>query len=86
MKVTRGNGQAGNTGPASKLLYTITAQDAEGRPASAELSLGVVDEAIYAVRPDSVEPPEKVFYAFGWDKVMTQFSTTVLVHGLFGPA
>jgi hypothetical protein len=62
--------------PGEQVTYTLTAQDAEGHPVSAELSLGVVDEAIYAVRPDTVEPPEKVFYARGWDRV----------HGLFRPA
>ncbi len=72
--------------PGEKVTYTLTAQDAEGHPVSAELSLGVVDEAIYAVRPDSVEPPEKVFYARGWDKVFTQFSTTYWFMGYSGPA
>ena len=36
----------------------------------------MVDEAIYAVRPDLVKPPEKVFYASTWNKVFTQFSTS----------
>ncbi|MGO8787236.1 MAG: alpha-2-macroglobulin family protein [Terriglobia bacterium] len=70
--------------PGEKVTYTVSAQDAQGRPVSAELSLGVVDEAIYAVRPDSVEPPEKVFYARGWDKVFTQFSTTYWFMGYSG--
>ncbi len=70
--------------PDEKVSYTLTAQDAQGRPVSAELSLGVVDEAIYAVRPDSVEPPEKTFYARGWDKVFTQFSTTYWFMGYSG--
>jgi hypothetical protein len=70
--------------PGEKVTYTLTAQDAEGRPVSAELSLGVVDEAIYAVRPDSVEPPEKVFYAKQWVKVFTQFSTAYWFMGYSG--
>ena len=70
--------------PGEKVTYTLTAQDAKGHPVSAELSLGVVDEAIYAVRPDSVEPPEKVFYARAWDKVFTQFSTTYWFEGFSG--
>ena len=72
--------------PGDKVTYTLTAQDAKGHPVSAELSLGVVDEAIYAVRPDSVQPPEKVFYAREWDKVFTQFSTTYWFTGYSGQA
>src|SRR5208282_2524572 len=70
--------------PGEQVTYTVTAQDAEGHPASAELSLGVVDEAIYAVRPESAEPPEKVFYARGWDQVFTQFSTIYWFMGYSG--
>ena len=70
--------------PGEPVTYTLTALDADGHPASAELSLGVVDEAIYAVRPDRVEPPHKVFYARGWDKVITQFSTTYFFMGYSG--
>jgi uncharacterized protein YfaS (alpha-2-macroglobulin family) len=70
--------------PGERVTYTILAQDAAGRPASAELSLGVVDESIYAVRPESAQPPEKVFYARGWDKVFTQFSTTYWFMGYSG--
>ena len=43
--------------PGDRVTYTLTAQDSEGHPVSAELSLGVVDEAIYAVRPDAVQSP-----------------------------
>jgi hypothetical protein len=70
--------------PGEQATYTITAQDQQGHPVSAELSLGVVDEAIYAVRPDSVQPPEKVFYAREWNKVFTQFSTTYWFTGYSG--
>jgi uncharacterized protein YfaS (alpha-2-macroglobulin family) len=70
--------------PGEKVTYTLTARDASGRPVSAELSLGVVDEAIYAVRPENVEPPEKTFYAKGWDQVFTQFSTNYWFQGYSG--
>ncbi len=70
--------------PDEKVVYTITAEDAQGHPVSAELSLGVVDEAIYAVRPDLTEPAEKVFYARGWNKVFTQFSTNYWFMGYSG--
>ncbi len=70
--------------PGDQVTYTLTAQGADGKPVSAELSLGVVDEAIYAVRPDDVEPPEKIFYAHKWDSVFTQFSTAYWFMGYSG--
>ncbi len=70
--------------PGEQVSYTLTAQDSAGKPVSAELSLGVVDEAIYAIRPDAIDPPEKIFYARGWDSVFTQFSTTYWFMGYSG--
>jgi hypothetical protein len=70
--------------PNDKVTYSLTTQDEQGRPVSAEVSLGVVDEAIYAVRPDSVPAPEKVFYRRIWDQVYTQFSTTYWFTGYSG--
>jgi hypothetical protein len=70
--------------PNDQVTYTLTTQDEQGRPVSAEVSLSVVDEAIYAVRPDTVQSPEKVFYAKTWNKVYTQFSTTYWFSGFSG--
>jgi uncharacterized protein YfaS (alpha-2-macroglobulin family) len=70
--------------PNEKVIYTLATEDEQGRPVSAEVSLGVVDEAIYAVRPDAVRPPEKVFYARIWNHVYTQFSTTYWFAGYSG--
>lgn len=70
--------------PGEKVAYTINTRDQQGRPVSAEVSLGVVDEAIYAIRPDSTAPPDKVFYARTWDQVQTQFSTIYWFTGYSG--
>ena len=70
--------------PGEKVTYTITTLDAQGKPVSAEVSLGVVDEAVYAIRPDSTQPPDKVFYARTWDQVQTQFSTIYWFTGYSG--
>jgi uncharacterized protein YfaS (alpha-2-macroglobulin family) len=70
--------------PGEKVTYTIIARDAQGKPVSAEVSLGVVDEAVYAIRPDSTLPPDKVFYAHTWDQVQTQFSTIYWFTGYSG--
>ncbi len=70
--------------PTEKVTYTLTTEDQEGKPVSAEVSLGVVDEAIYAIRSDATQPPEKVFYARTWDQVQTQFSTIYWFTGYSG--
>ncbi len=38
--------------PGQAAIYDVTTNDSQGRPVSAELSFGVVDEAIYALYPD----------------------------------
>jgi uncharacterized protein YfaS (alpha-2-macroglobulin family) len=70
--------------PGEKVTYTISTRDSQGKPVSAEVSLGVVDEAIYAIRRDSTEAPDKVFYARVWDRVQTQFSTIYWFTGYSG--
>ena len=70
--------------PDEKVTYTVSTRDSDGKPVSAEVSLGVVDEAIYAIRPDATSPPDKVFYARVWDQVQTQFSTVYWFMGYSG--
>jgi len=48
--------------PGEAARYNITALDAAGKPVVGEFSLGVVDEAIYAVRPDSTGDIHDSFY------------------------
>ena len=60
--------------PGEKAVYKISATDANGRPVTAELSLGVVDEAIYAIRPDDTIPILDYFYSRKPNEVATQFS------------
>ena len=40
--------------PGEAASYTIKATDSGGKPVAAEFSLGVVDEAIYAIKPETV--------------------------------
>ncbi|HUI41664.1 MAG TPA: MG2 domain-containing protein [Terriglobia bacterium] len=70
--------------PGERVTYTLRTRDPQGKPVSAEVSLGVVDEAIYAIRPDSTAAPDKVFYARTWDQVQTQFSTVYWFTGYSG--
>ncbi len=42
--------------PGQPVTYSITTKDQAGQPVSADLSLGVVDESIYAIRKDDTDP------------------------------
>jgi len=49
--------------PGESVTYTVHASYADGRPAiNTELSLGVVDESIYAIRPETAADIQKFFY------------------------
>ena len=60
--------------PGEKAIYKVRATDAKGRPVNAQLSLGVVDEAIYAIRPDDTPRILDYFYSRKPNNVNTQFS------------
>ena len=48
--------------PGEPASYTIKASDSSGKPVAAEFSLGVVDEAIYAIKPDTTGSIVNAFY------------------------
>ncbi len=49
--------------PGDTAVYTVKAVKSDGTPAAgAELSLGVVDESIYAIRPEAARDIRKFFY------------------------
>jgi uncharacterized protein YfaS (alpha-2-macroglobulin family) len=52
--------------PGEKATYDLLAKDANGNPARAELSIGVVDEAIYSVRPETTGDVLSTFYPKRW--------------------
>ncbi len=47
--------------PGQNVTYTIQTKDQSGQPVSADLSLGVVDESIYAIREDDTDPFQGFF-------------------------
>lgn len=57
--------------PGNRADYTLKVTDSKGRPVSAELSMGVVDEAIYAIQPESTTPILDYFYAHRPNRVQT---------------
>jgi len=71
--------------PGESATYTLTASDFTGHPVSgAEFSLGVVDEAIYAIRPDSTQDVLKFFYGRTFNRVGTDSSLAYYFYGQAG--
>src|SRR5207247_7854651 len=60
--------------PRETAVYTIRTRDARGQPVDAEASLGLVDESIYSVRPESPYDALQAFYRFRPNAVQTNFS------------
>ncbi len=61
--------------PRETASYTILARNADGSPAAgAEVSLGVVDESIYSIQPETVGDIRKEFYGRRYNSVQTSFS------------
>ncbi len=50
-------------------VFTITTTDAAGAPVRAQVSLAVVDEAVFAVKPDDTPDPLRFFYRREYSRV-----------------
>jgi uncharacterized protein YfaS (alpha-2-macroglobulin family) len=71
--------------PGEAASFTIKATDSGGKPVSgAEFSLGVVDEAIYAIKPDTTPNIMSAFYGRIYSKVTTDTSLTYYFNGQAG--
>lgn len=71
--------------PRETASYTILARDADGAPVrDAEVSLGVVDEAIYSVAPDYSGNIRQQFYGLRYNSVQTHLSVAYWFRGLAG--
>ena len=71
--------------PRETASYTILARNAEGAPVSgAEVSLGVVDEAIYSVSPDYAGNIKSEFYGMRYNSVETHLSISYTFTGFAG--
>lgn len=60
--------------PGDMATIDIAITDTQQRPVVAELSLGVVDESIFAIRPDHTQDIRKVFYGIRPVRVSTYHS------------
>jgi uncharacterized protein YfaS (alpha-2-macroglobulin family) len=71
--------------PGQLATYRIEATTLDGKPAPrAEISLGVVDEAIYAVRRDATEDILRFFFGRQWNRVITESSLQYYFSGEAG--
>ena len=69
--------QPGETG-----TYNIDVTGADGKPVPrVDLSVGVVDEAIYAIRPDTTPDILNYFFGHEWNAVSTENSLTYYFNG-----
>ncbi|MCX7993259.1 MAG: MG2 domain-containing protein [Fimbriimonadales bacterium] len=64
--------------PGETLTARIQTADLQGRPTSAEVSLAVVDEAIYSIREDNPQSVYRAFYGRLSNAVYTDFSAVWL--------
>ena len=69
--------------PGENASYAITVKDSKGKPVAGEFSIGVVDEAIYAIRPDTTDIMS-AFYGSRWTEVQTESSLGFYFHGEAG--
>ena len=71
--------------PGEPAVYTMTVRDSQGKPVpGAELSLGVVDEAIYAIRPEGARDILSSFYGTRYNRVSTNSSLSYYFYGEAG--
>jgi uncharacterized protein YfaS (alpha-2-macroglobulin family) len=60
--------------PRQPATFVVTAADADGRPVRAQVSVGVIDEAVYGVKADDTPDPLRFFYRRDYSSVGTSFS------------
>lgn len=70
--------------PGQTATYGLLVRDSHGKPVAGEFSLGVVDEAIYAVRPDTSGDPHDFFYGTTYNRVSTDSSLNFFFSGEAG--
>ena len=67
--------------PEERITYHIRTTDDAGKPIKAELSFGVVDEAIYALKEDSPTALRDDFYPRRFNAVQTEYSFSIAFMG-----
>ncbi len=70
--------------PGEPARYSVEVKDSSGQPVKAELSLGVVDEALYAVKRDLTQTPLSFFYGNAYNEVESSNSLSFYFRGEAG--
>ncbi|MBI5280408.1 MAG: alpha-2-macroglobulin, partial [Candidatus Solibacter usitatus] len=70
--------------PGEPAAFSVVARDHKGQPLSAEFSLGVVDEAIYAIKRETQPDILSSFYGRVWNRVSTDSSLHYYFYGEAG--
>ncbi|MEZ5351699.1 MAG: MG2 domain-containing protein [Bryobacteraceae bacterium] len=70
--------------PGEPAVYTVETKTVAGKAVSAEVSVGVVDEAIYAIRPDGAPDIRGFFYGREYNRVSMDSSLNYYFQGEAG--
>jgi uncharacterized protein YfaS (alpha-2-macroglobulin family) len=70
--------------PGERSSFALEAKDHKGKPVAAEFSVGVVDEAIYAIRRDAAQDILNFFYGRSYNAVQTSTSLHYRFSGASG--
>ncbi len=70
--------------PGETGTFTVDAKDHAGKPVAAEFSIGVVDEAIYAIRREPAEDIVRAFYGRRHNRISLDTSLSAYFHGEAG--
>ncbi|MCS6777046.1 MAG: alpha-2-macroglobulin family protein [Chloroherpetonaceae bacterium] len=73
----QGTGALARYRPGDPIVYRVRTTDASGRGVPCELSISVVDEAIYALREDNPAAIRSTFYPRRYNAVTTRYSFEV---------
>jgi len=65
-------------------VFEVSVADANGQPVRAQVSLAVIDEAVYGVKPDETPDPVRYFYRRDYSRVATTFSSSYYFTGYSG--
>jgi hypothetical protein len=65
-------------------IFNVLVTDQAGQPVRAQVSLAVIDEAVYGVKPDDTVDPVRFFYRREYTRVNTSFSREYYFVGYSG--
>ena len=70
--------------PRQPATFSIKVVDAAGKPVKAQVSVAVIDEAVYGVKADTTPDPLRFFYRREYSSVNTEFSSNYSFYGYSG--